>query len=206
MREWAHFVLASGFVPSCHARRCWVSNSGSGRVQDVLNICFRLRQSWYQALDNAQTTFRQHLTSHSSPDWKRVNVDGSQSSAKGKARASAGPHLTDVIVHRKVVKGESVYRAVLDIPTSDEPQLTLEACKAVLATPELRKEWDPAVERAQLLEMFDQATRISKTNFTLGWPVRYATRSFTRIYRFISTQIVLGMPLRSHEHSTMLLH
>lgn len=103
-----------------------------------------------------------------------MNVEGSQSSAKGKARAAAGPHLTDVILHRRVVKGESVYRAVLDVPTADDPQLTLEACQAVLATPELRKEWDPSVERAQLLEMFDQATRIAKTDFTLGWPARCA--------------------------------
>ena len=58
------------------------------------------------------------------------------------------------------------------MPLADEPQLTLEACKAILATPELRKEWDPAVEKAQLLGMFDQATRIAKTNFTLGWPAR----------------------------------
>ncbi|EKM50705.1 uncharacterized protein PHACADRAFT_213599 [Phanerochaete carnosa HHB-10118-sp] len=130
----------------------------------------RLRQSWYEALENAQTTFRQHLTSHSAPEWKRVNVEGSQSSVKGKGRASAEPHLTDVLLHRKVVKGEPVYRAVLDVSAADEATSTLEACKAVLATPELRKEWDTAVERAQLLEMFDQATRISKTNFTLGWP------------------------------------
>ena len=134
----------------------------------------RLRQSWYESLDNAQTNFRQHLTSHSSNDWRRVNVEGSPSSAKGKAKASSEPHLTDVVLHRKVSKGESIYRAVLDVPTSDEPQLTLEACKAVLATPELRKEWDPSVEKAQLLEMFDQATRIAKTDFTLGWPARCA--------------------------------
>ena len=75
-------------------------------------------------------------------------------------------------MHRRVVKGESVYRVVLDVPTAEDPQLTLEACKAVLSTPELRKEWDPAVETAQVLEVLDQATRITKTNFTLGWPAR----------------------------------
>ncbi|KAI0339693.1 hypothetical protein BDW22DRAFT_1380418 [Trametopsis cervina] len=130
----------------------------------------RLHQSWYEALDGAQANFRQLLTSHSSNEWKRVNIEGSQSNAKGKARATAGPHLTDVVLHRKTSKGGSVYRAVLDVSVADEPQITLEACKAVLSTPELRTEWDPAVERAQLLEMFDQATRITKTNFTLGWP------------------------------------
>ncbi|OCH89800.1 hypothetical protein OBBRIDRAFT_649195 [Obba rivulosa] len=129
----------------------------------------RLRQSWYTALDNAQASFRQLLTSHSSPEWKRV-VLSSDSAAKGKARASAVPELTDVVLHRKPTKsGESVYRAVLEVPAGD-PSLALDAWKSVLATPELRQEWDPAVEGAQLLEMFDQATRITKTRFTLGWP------------------------------------
>jgi len=54
-----------------------------------------------------------------------------------------------------------------------EDVVSLESWKAVLTTPELRQEWDPAVEEAHLLEMFDHKTRISKTNFTLGWPVKY---------------------------------
>lgn len=101
-----------------------------------------------------------------------MNVESSQSSVKGKAKAAAGPQITDVVLHRKIEKGASVYRAVLDVSASEDNQLSLEACKAVLVTPELRKEWDPAVEQSQLLEMFDQATRICKTNFTLGWPAR----------------------------------
>ncbi len=32
---------------------------------------------------------------------------------------------------------------------------------------------DPAVDDAHLLEMFDRNTRISKTNYTLGWPAKY---------------------------------
>lgn len=152
--------------------RCWTAlgeNFYHIKASHAEFCSSRLRESWYEALDTAQANFRQLLTSH---EWKRVSLDGSQSNAKGKARVTADPHLTDVSVHRKVVKGESVYRAVLDVPLADEPQLTLEACKAILTTPELRKEWDPAVEKAQLLEMFDQATRIAKTNFTLGWPAR----------------------------------
>ncbi len=61
-----------------------------------------LRQSWYDALDGAQNHFRQLLTSHSSNEWKRVSAEGSQSSLKGKARAAAGPQLSDVILHRKI--------------------------------------------------------------------------------------------------------
>ncbi|GBE89456.1 hypothetical protein SCP_1601180 [Sparassis crispa] len=130
-----------------------------------------LRQSWYTALEDAQSYFRQLLTS-SSQEWKRVPVpsENGPSSPKGKARASAFPELTDVVLHRKSAKsGENVYRAVLDVPTGEEP-MSLECWKAVLATPELRKEWDPAVEGAHLVEMFDQTTRIAKTNFSVGWP------------------------------------
>lgn len=133
-----------------------------------------MRQSWYDALDGAQAHFRQLLTSHSSPDWKRVPVanDVGSPTSKGKARASEVPELTDVIIHRRASKtGENIYRAVLEVPMGDDP-VPLGAYKSVLVTPELRKEWDPAVEGAQLLEMFDQATRISKVNFTLGWPAK----------------------------------
>ena len=94
------------------------------------------------------------------------------SPTKGKARASNLPELTDVIIHRRTSKsGETIHRAVLAVPVGDDP-ISLAAWKSVLITPELRKEWDPAVEAAQLLEMFDQATRISKVNFSLGWPAK----------------------------------
>ncbi|KAI0737353.1 hypothetical protein C8Q80DRAFT_1213874 [Daedaleopsis nitida] len=131
----------------------------------------RLHQSWYTALDNAQAHFRQLLTSHSSPEWKRVPIPSdSNQTTKGKGRATYSPELSDVIIHRRQNKsGESIHRAVLEVIIGDEP-VSLEAWKSVLITPELRKEWDPAVEGAQLLEMFDQATRISKVNFSLGWP------------------------------------
>ncbi|RPD57231.1 hypothetical protein L226DRAFT_536615 [Lentinus tigrinus ALCF2SS1-7] len=132
----------------------------------------RLRDSWYAALDNAQAHFRQLLTSHSSPEWKRVPTSNDVGSpvSKGKGRAMTVPELSDVILHRRANKsGENIYRAVMEVPIGDEP-VSLGAWKSVLVTPELRKEWDPAVESAQLLEMFDQATRISKVNFTLGWP------------------------------------
>ncbi|TBU42649.1 hypothetical protein BD309DRAFT_1001682 [Dichomitus squalens] len=132
----------------------------------------RLRQSWYAALDNAQAHFRQLLTSHSSSEWKRVPVanEAASPASKGKARASDVPELTDVIIHRRPSNsGDNTYRAVLEVPIGDDP-VSLAAWKSVLVTPELRKEWDPAVESAQLLEMFDLATRISKVNFSLGWP------------------------------------
>ncbi|KAJ7626295.1 hypothetical protein DFH06DRAFT_1058338 [Mycena polygramma] len=132
----------------------------------------RLRQSWYSALNGAETHFRQLLTSSSSAEWKRLSssVD-SASNRKGKARVTAVPELADVVVHRKPSKaaGGDVYRMVLDVPTGDD-SVSLEPWKSVLTTPELRQEWDPAVEDAHLVEVFDHTTRICKTNFTLGWP------------------------------------
>ena len=134
----------------------------------------RLRQSWYNALSEAESHFRQLLSSSSSREWRRVStptVDLPPTS-KGKARAASNPEVTDVVVHRKAGKaGDQIYRAVLDISTGDDP-VSLESWKAVLSTPELRQVWDPAVEAAHLVEMFDPMTRVSKTNFTLGWPAK----------------------------------
>ena len=121
-------------------------------------------------MNDAESHFRRLLTSPSS-EWKRV-PSTSDSKEKGKARATGVPELADVITHHKVGKaGEDVYRLVLDIPAGDA-LVTLEPWKLVLSTPELRREWDPAVEESSLVEVFDSTTRICKTNFTLGWPAK----------------------------------
>lgn len=138
------------------------------------DIFYRLRQSWYSASNDAETHFRQLLTSSGS-QWKRLSssVETTLLKQKGKARASSStPEIADVIVHRNSTQaGDDVYRLVLDVPTGDE-QVSLEPWRAVLTTPELRQEWDPSVDEAHLLEMFDHDTRISKTNYTLGWPAK----------------------------------
>ncbi|EIN06236.1 hypothetical protein PUNSTDRAFT_145533 [Punctularia strigosozonata HHB-11173 SS5] len=129
----------------------------------------RLRQSWYNALNEAETNFRRLVTSSSSPEWKRVLLPAEDLNAKGKLRATE-PQLSDVVIHRRVgKKADNVHRIILDVNLGSDP-VSLESWRSVIVTPELRKEWDPAVEAAQLVEMFDPATRIAKTNFTLGWP------------------------------------
>ena len=133
-----------------------------------------MRDSWYGALDTAQNSFRHLLTSYSSPEWKRINDSNNATNNKGKGRASTTPQPSNVVIHRKVIKSGTVYRAVLDVPLGENGIPSLDACKAVLMTPELRQEWDPAVEGATLVELCDQVTRIVKTNFTLGWPARCA--------------------------------
>ena len=139
----------------------------------------RLRQAWSDALAVAENNFRQLLATCNSGDWKHVSLaTDTPTPPKGKARVSLNPELTDVVVHRKTAKsGENVYRVVLDVPATDESAL-LDAWKAVITTPELRQEWDPAVEGAHLIEMFDHKTRISKTQFTLGWPAKCVSCHF----------------------------
>lgn len=132
---------------------------------------FSLRQSWYNALNEAESHFRQLLTLSSPSGWKRISATTDSTSRKGKSRLLTVPELADVIVHRHTGKGGDVYRMLLEIVLTED-SVSLESWKAVLTTPELRQEWDPAVEEALLLEMLDHKTRISKTNFMLGWPAK----------------------------------
>lgn len=148
-------------------------------LQIIIDSPARLKQSWYSALNVAEERFRQFLTSPSA-EWKRVShtPDRISPKQKGKARAASVPELADVVVHRNSSKaGEDVYRMVLEVSTGEE-QVSLEPWKAVLTTAELQQEWDPAVEDAHLVEMFDRNTRISKTNYSLGWPAKYVSMSF----------------------------
>ncbi|THU94911.1 hypothetical protein K435DRAFT_966661 [Dendrothele bispora CBS 962.96] len=130
----------------------------------------RLRQTWNDALNDAETRFRQLISSPSN-EWKRFHVtENSITSKKGKARSSSLPEVSDVVVHRNVGKsGNDIYRLILEIPAGEEV-ISLEPWRAVLSTPELRQEWDPAVSDAHLVETIGHDVRISKTNFTLGWP------------------------------------
>lgn len=108
------------------------------------------------------------------------------------------PEPGDVVVHKRSTKEGDVFRAVLDVQlapafprsssgpdpnsSSSSPHPTpasisgslasLDAWRAVLATPELRKEYDPAVQDGRIVEMFDPETRIAKTDFALGWPAK----------------------------------
>ena len=148
-----------------------------------------MRESWNNALNDALLAFKSHLTTQSS-NWKRIPLPPSSresssgttnsvgaaansvAKGKGKARLDAAKGAS---VHRRSTKSGDVYRVVTEFPAT-EGLLDLEAWKAVLATPELRQEWDPAVESARILEMHDPSTRIIKTKFTLGWPAKYVFR------------------------------
>ena len=132
---------------------------------------FRLRQSWSDALNDAQTSFQSHLASSQST-WKRVPIREGSTGGKGKARQLLSVHSGNVVIHRKPTKSGDVYRAIADVSLGEDT-VEMDALYAVLTTPELRQEWDPAVEASQTVEMFDPNTRIVKTKFTLGWPAKY---------------------------------
>ncbi|KAI6001088.1 hypothetical protein F5J12DRAFT_844899 [Pisolithus orientalis] len=168
----------------------------------------RLRQTWSDALSAAETNFRQLLASYSSNEWKHVPLpQDAPSPRKGKSRAaSLNPELRDVAVHRKVTKsGEYVYRAVLDVPATDE-NAAMDVWKAIITTPEIRQEWDPAVDASQLVELFDQRTRITKTRFTLGWPANPRDAvTISRLHQNASTIIDISTSLpRSADDPTYL--
>jgi hypothetical protein len=124
----------------------------------VLNVifCLRLRETWEDALNSSELIFHQFLTSHSSSEWKHISLASDPPSpGKGKTRVSPTPELTDVVVHHKATKsGENVYRVILDVSITSQ-SASLDAWKAVITTPELSQEWDPAVESTHLVEMFD---------------------------------------------------
>jgi hypothetical protein len=144
----------------------------------------RLRESWRAALHSAETQFRNLITTSSTSDWKRISTSTSAGpNSQGKARVAAIPDTRDVIVHRKAGKaGDDIYRVILDLPIGEAVPPFLEPWKAVLTTPELRQEWDPVVQESHLLEVFDESTRIYKTNFGLGWPARYVDHMYPSFF------------------------
>jgi len=91
---------------------------------------------------------------------------------KGKGKGKGRTSLTDgVVIHRQQTKRVDIMRVVLDV-SLEGPLADLERWRAVICTPEIRSDWDPAVEGSSLVEMFDWNTRITRTNYALGWPAK----------------------------------
>lgn len=135
--------------------------------------------------------------------------DSTNGTVHNLAQASQ-PRLSDVAVHRRSAKGEDAIRIVLELP-AEEGLESLESWNAVLTTPELRKEWDPSVDSAHIVETcFDPHTRLTKTNYTLGWPAKFVIMlSKSAAANIVMTRfcvpLVLGIPLPFHESSQTLL-
>lgn len=138
----------------------------------------RLRQSWALALSKAEAQFRSLLVSSSSSAWKRVPQPTSppqgQPSQKISLNVKGKGHALDmegIMIHRRHSPHGDIMRVVLEVPL-ESPIAELDKWRAVLSTPEVKGDWDPSVECSSLVEMFDWNTRITRTNYALGWPAK----------------------------------
>lgn len=153
-------------------QRCLTKSPNFAQMHWTHSMSCSLLDSWFKSLHDAESEFRNLLASTSSRDWKRLSASPVAEVPARMTRLPALPEVSDVIVHRRFGKsGDSIFRAVLDIALGDEA-LNLDTWRAILKTPEMRQIWDPAVDGSHIIEMLDPATRISKTNFTLGWPAK----------------------------------
>lgn len=81
---------------------------------------------------------------------------------------------SQVRVHRQFdsARNADMVRAVAEVacdPDAASP-IDLDAVRAVLSTPEIRPQWDKLVDASTGLSLLDPLTRITKTDYRLGWP------------------------------------
>ncbi|GAA5880465.1 hypothetical protein JCM3774_005201 [Rhodotorula dairenensis] len=78
---------------------------------------------------------------------------------------------SQVRVHRKAdpTRNADIVRAVAEV-ACDPSTFNLDAVRAVLSTPEVRPQWDKLVDGSTGLALIDPLTRITKTDYRLGWP------------------------------------
>ncbi|WOO79509.1 uncharacterized protein LOC62_02G003032 [Vanrija pseudolonga] len=143
------------------------------RVEN-LDDGLRLESAWNEALNSSVAYFRALLSSSGSSAWKPVSVppQGSAGPVRDptKARPTALGRITasDVVVHRRNGKSGEVFRAVVDVDCGTD--VNIDTFRVCLATPETRPQWDRMVEEAQLVDLIDTQTRVTKTSYKLGWP------------------------------------
>ena len=157
-------------------------------------MAFRLEAAWHDALSSALSYCRALLSSSTSSAWKPVSVlpltesstahDSGGSHAKG---SSLGPiHANEVIVHRRSGKAGEIYRATVEVDCGSD--VSVDTFRGCLATPEARltctsirrmllsllmsSAGDRMVESAETMDLLDAHTRVTKTNYRLGWPSR----------------------------------
>ncbi|WVQ79038.1 hypothetical protein IAT38_001130 [Cryptococcus sp. DSM 104549] len=168
----------------------------------------KLEAAWYESLSTSLTYFRALLSSHSSSAWKPVSVlpltasstahDTGKSSARGSSLGKI--EASDVVVHRRSGKAGEVYRAVVEVECGSD--VSVDTFRGCLVTPETRPMWDRMVEEATTLDLLDAHTRVTKTNYRLGWPSspRDAVMiSKTLVDQHTLVDITTSLPRSRHE-------
>ncbi|KAL8277432.1 hypothetical protein RQP46_010154 [Phenoliferia psychrophenolica] len=121
-------------------------------------------------LSRAIGQFRSLLGHATSSSWRPLPAPQSSlpSSGGSKGKGKEGSSEQVVVHRRKGGQGKpDVIRASVEFAFDGAG---LDEWRAVLATPEVRSAWDKLVEHAHDVELVDSTTRISKTDYRLGWP------------------------------------
>ncbi|OCF45073.1 hypothetical protein I317_01125 [Kwoniella heveanensis CBS 569] len=168
----------------------------------------KLEAAWHEALTTSLTYFRALLSSSSSAAWKPISVgpltpstvarDTGKSIAKGSSLGRI--NASQVHVHRRSGKGGEVYRAVVEVDCGSD--VSVDTFRGCLVTPETRPLWDRMVEEAVTMDLLDAHTRITRTNYRLGWPSSprdSVTISKTLVDQNTLVDITTSLPRSKHE-------
>ncbi|WWC87689.1 uncharacterized protein L201_002581 [Kwoniella dendrophila CBS 6074] len=168
----------------------------------------KLEAAWHESLSTSLTYFRALLSSSASSAWKPVSVlpltasTTARDSGKSTARGSNLGKIdaSQVIVHRRNGKAGEVYRAVVEVDCGSD--VSIDTFRGCLVTPETRPMWDRMVEEAVTLDLLDAHTRVTKTNYRLGWPSSprdAVTISKTLVDQHTLIDITTSLPRSKHE-------
>ncbi|WVF66861.1 hypothetical protein IAT40_001604 [Kwoniella sp. CBS 6097] len=168
----------------------------------------KLEAAWHEALATSLTYFRALLSSSNSAAWKPISVgpltpstvarDTGKSIAKGSSLGKID--ASQVHVHRRSGKGGEVYRAVVEVDCGSD--VSVDTFRGCLVTPETRPMWDRMVEEAVTMDLLDAHTRITRTNYRLGWPSSprdAVTISKTLVDQNTLVDITTSLPRSKHE-------
>ncbi|WWC60113.1 uncharacterized protein I303_102677 [Kwoniella dejecticola CBS 10117] len=168
----------------------------------------KLEAAWHESLSASLTYFRALLSSSSSSAWKPVSVlpltasttanDSGKSAAHGSTLGRID--ASQVTVHRRNGKAGEVYRAVVEVDCGSD--VSIDTFRGCLVTPETRPMWDRMVEEAVTLDLLDAHTRVTRTNYRLGWPSSprdAVTISKTLVDQHTLIDITTSLPRSKHE-------
>ena len=202
-----------------------VASKSAGRPMFVgaPQLTHRLEAAWTDALSGSLAYFRALLSSSTSSSWKPVQVlpltasSTARDSGLSRAEGATIGKITaeEVVVHRRSGKGGDVYRAMVEVDCG--PDVSVDTFRGCLVTPETRPRcefgWtqsgvsslrpgDRMVEEAVTLDLLDAHTRVTKSNYRLGWPSSprdAITISKTLVDRYTLIDISTSLPRSKHE-------
>ncbi|ORX36309.1 hypothetical protein BD324DRAFT_628256 [Kockovaella imperatae] len=168
----------------------------------------KLQLAWAETLKTAVGYFRALHASSTSSSWKPVQVplitgaNGLPESGQSSRSSSTLSRISaeNVVVHRRSGKLGEVYRAVVEMDCG--PDINVDSFRGSLVTPQTRPVWDRMVEEAEVVELLDPSTRVTRTKYRLGWPSNprdAVTISKTLMNQQTIIDISTSLPRSKHE-------